>query len=101
MSARQRPTTPLTELNRIGRAECVHVGLELDVAELPDIEMTTGFAGAPAQKDITRRLHQPMPLHDPLPLVPKGALSRVGLKHRGTCLLDLEKKRILVVGHQE
>ena len=58
VSANRRPAAPFAELNRVGGAECVQDGLELYIAKLTHVEVTTGFAGAPSQE----------PCHSPIAL---------------------------------
>ena len=43
------------------------VELELHVPELADVEMPAVAVLRPAQEDVAGRLHEPVPLHDPLP----------------------------------
>ena len=73
----------------------------LHVPELADVEMPAELALRPAQEDVARRLHESVPVHDPLPMIGVDALAGIRLQHRGARLFDLEEQGILFAGHQE
>ena len=49
----------------------------------------------PAQEDVASRLHEPVPLHYPLPVVGINARARIGFQDRGARFLDLEEEGVL------
>ena len=67
------------------------IGRDLHVAELADIKVASSGASRPAEKDVARCLHQPLPDHDALAIVRNARMSRIAFEHRRARLLDLEK----------
>ena len=73
----------------------------LAVPQLADVEVTGDAVGArgadPAQHDVAGRLHQPLPLHDPLAVVGEPAPAEEPLEHRRLGLFDLQEEGIVAV----
>ena len=46
----------------------------------------------PAQEDVASRLHEPVPLHYPLPVVGINARARIGFQDRGRASLTWRKR---------
>lgn len=63
---------------------------DLDVTELPDMEMPAYVADHEAQEQVAGRLGEPEAVHDPLAVVGVDAPPGVGLQHRGARLLHLQ-----------
>src|SRR5262245_16227491 len=55
----------------------------------------------PTQEDVAGRLHEPVPLHDPLAVVGINARACKCLQYRGTSFLDLEEQGSLFAGHEQ
>ena len=51
----------------------------------------------PAQEDVTRFLHQALPLDDPISMVGVGTVAKVGFKRRSICFLDLQEEWVISV----
>src|SRR5580700_5185932 len=84
-----------------GYQERVHVRAALPVLELAHV-VIAGYAvhapdALPAEEDVRRRLHQPLPRDHALAVVPIGAGRQETLEHRRLRLLDLEEQRIVIV----
>ena len=78
---------------------------ELPVPHLAHVEVVLGPVGVlepvPAEEDVARGLHEPLPLDDPPPVVRVGALADVRLEHGRLRFLDLEEERIALVASEQ
>ena len=101
MGARQRAPAPFGEDDHLGRLELFDAKLELHVPQLADVEMPAAAVLRPAQEDVASRLHEPVPLHYPLPVVGINARARIGFQDRGARFLDLEEEGVLCARHQQ
>src|SRR5271170_8105368 len=84
-----------------GYQERVHIRAALPVLELAHVVIAGDAVHAPdalpAQEDVRRRLHQPLPGDHALAVVPIGTGREKTLEHRRLCLLDLEEQRVVIV----
>src|SRR3954462_2244681 len=73
----------------------------LAVPQLPHVEAALLVVDAsgrhPAEEDVARRLHQPLPLDHPAAVVAVGARAGVGLQHRRLRFLRLQEEWIVGV----
>src|SRR2546423_1014952 len=69
----------------------------LQVAQLPAVVVAAVVGGRPAEEDVARRLHQPLPAHHPVAVVALPAWAEVLLQHRGGRLLELDEQRVAMV----
>src|SRR4051794_19777991 len=102
MGTCQGPTAELRVLEHSLRGHRLDLRRALPVPELPDVVVVRLAVDAlldrePAEKDVARRLHQPLPLDDPPALLLERALPREALEHRRLGLLDLQEERVLGV----
>ena len=78
----------------------------LPVPELADVEVprhpVDPVGPDPAEQDVTGRLHEPLTLDHPMPVVGVLAPAQEGLQHRGLGLLGLEEQRVIraIAQHQ-
>ena len=84
--------------------QAVHVSASFPVLELAHV-VVAGHAvepldALPAQEDVSRALHQPLPRYYAFAVVPVGALGQEALEHRGLRLLDLQEQRVVMVAAQ-
>src|SRR6516162_11019850 len=101
MGTSERPAASLRiDIQHFG-VESLHERLDLGVVELPHIEMATIGAGRPSEENIGGGLHQSLPHHDALSVMTVSAPPGVRFEHRLRCLLELQKQRIVPLGHHQ
>jgi hypothetical protein len=101
MRASERPATDLGVDRHSLRTHRLEVERAFRIPELPYVEVPcpAGELGhlVPAEQDVARRLHEPLALDHPLPVVREPALLDEGLEHRRLGLLELEKEGVVLV----
>src|SRR5215470_6510230 len=93
--AGERPPTGFRVLPHGPWREELGERLELHVAELAQVEVTTLGPDRPAQEQVAGCLHEALAYHHPLATIGIGGGARVGLEHRAACFLHLEEERIV------
>src|SRR5262249_30016499 len=99
--ARQRPAAYLGIAHQVRGLHDLDHRLDLDVSELPDIEVPGFLAGRPAEEDVTRRLHQALAGYDAVAVVRVHALPCEWLEDGAVRLLELQEEWVLVRGEEE
>ena len=90
MGARERPSALAGVEREPRRRHHFDHRRALHVAKLAPVEVAVGLRPlGPAEVDVARSLHHPLPLHDALSRVLVATLGQVILEHRGRRLLDL------------
>src|SRR5215203_3983605 len=84
----------------IGR-HALDISRALHVLELAPVEVASFRAAKPAEEDVARRLHQPLPGHHAVSVLLVGARRNVALQYRGSRLLDLEEQGVILVAALE
>src|SRR5436190_17237307 len=100
MRTRERPAAHLAVDRHPVREHLLDLGRRLPIAQLTAvvIPLTTALLlvdTQPAEEDVARRLHPPLPDDDTLAVVFEFARPRVFLEHRRLRFLDLEEEQIL------
>src|SRR5436190_12985255 len=106
MRTRECPATRLCVEHEPAWQDGLEVERDLPVPELADVEVASLVVEAaisphPAEEDVARRLHQPLPLDDALAVMAELALPQVRLEHGNLRLLDLEEQRVVVVAAEQ
>ncbi len=101
MRPRHHPTAQLRVAQQQVVVEQFDIRRQLHVAQLPEIEMTSGRSGRPAEKNVARGLQHALPAHHALAVVMHGRPLEILRNHRLTRFLDLQEQRLAhVIGHQ-
>ena len=102
MGTGERPSALASVEGEAERPQRLHVGRALHVAQLTPVEPAVRLhALGPAEVDVARGLHHPLPLHHALAVLLVAALRQVVLEHRGRGLLDLQEERVLLIASLE
>src|SRR5215470_1442573 len=99
--AGERPPTGFRVLPHGPWREELGERLELHVAELAHVEVTTLGPDGPAQEEIAGRLHESLADDHPLAAIGIGGGAYVGLEHRAACSLHLQEERIVGARREE
>src|SRR5215510_15428290 len=75
--------------------------LDLGIPQLSHIELSAVRRRYPAQENIRCRLHQALSHHNALTMMAVFALARVRFKYGLDCFLELKKKRVVGLRHQQ
>jgi hypothetical protein len=97
---RQRPAAGRAVVREPVREDGLDVERDLPVAQLPHVEVPRSAVdpGAnPAEKDVARSLHEPLPVDDALPVIRETACANQRLEDRRLGFLHLEEQRVALV----
>ena len=100
MRPRQRPGAKLAEFVQSREVPVFGNRRNFRIAKLTEIVIAANHSARPAKEDVARRLHETLARHHPLAVVSVHGLASVRLKHRLSCLLDLQENWIVIGRHK-
>ena len=105
VGSRERPAADLGVGLQLGGIHQLDVHGALGVPQLPDVEVARlavdCLDSLPAEQDVGRRLHHPLPFHDAPSVLDEPALPEERLEHRGLRFLELKEQRVVLVAAQQ
>src|SRR5262249_36371771 len=81
MGAGQRPATPHRIVCQVQWLHDLDHGLDLHIAQLPEIEVPSAISLSPAEENVTGGLHQALSDNHSLPPIFEGTFSCVWFEH--------------------
>jgi hypothetical protein len=97
----QRPAAELSIEDQFLGRHALYLRRAFHVSQLARVEVAFLPAAKPAEEDVTRGLHQPLPGHDAVSVVLVDARWRVAFQYRRSRLLDLEEQRVVLAAALE
>src|SRR5260370_9250555 len=98
--ARQRPAALSRVESQPAGTDAFDQRLDLGVVKLADVKMPP-FIFGPSEKEVARRLHQPLTNDNTLTAIGVTTLPGIRFEHTHARFLYLEKERVLGVRHQQ